>query len=569
VGDALRDLEVLALDGQASGATPAYGDLIELGWAVCTAQDGLVGPVQSRWIVPRTDRPIARAVRELTGWSEACLAEALGERAAWTLLRAELERDFGGQPRPAVPTVIHFARFETRFLRDLHQRLQGAAAGAAGADFPLDAICLHAVARRLLPDLPRCNIRALAGYFGHAPELVRRCSGHVEATAFIWRGLVPLLESTGIRRWDELETWLAEPAPAPRSPRRSFPLAIERRRALPDAPGVYRFVRPNGDVVYVGKAVSLRRRVAGHFKSRGPATERSLELLSQVSDVAHTETSSLLEAALLETDEIKRLDPPYNVQFRAGERSAWFASRDLRETVPAPDAAHPVGPLPSPRVLRGLVALTALAGGSGATPDVRAAALAVPVALLPDETLFDAGWAMFAAEHLARAEPTSASRVAAASLALWLARGRTELESDSADAAPSEWDLARVRRRLERTLVQTGLLLRRSRLLSLLVDASVAFREPAAKTARGLVISAGEIVEQRELAGVAEVTDLPARRPRPLRERQRSFDAAAYDRLRVLVTELRRVLDEGGDVSLRIGSHRLAGERLARVMRAL
>ena len=76
----LRELEVLALDCQAGGSTPAYGDLLELGWAGCTGA-GLAGPVWSRWIVPRTDRPIPWAVRELTGWSEACVEQAIGERA--------------------------------------------------------------------------------------------------------------------------------------------------------------------------------------------------------------------------------------------------------------------------------------------------------------------------------------------------------------------------------------------------------------------------------------------------------------------------------------------------------
>ena len=53
-------------------------------------------------------------------------------------------------------------------------------------------------------------------------------------------------------------------------------------------------------------------------------------MLTQVHDVSPTPTASLVEAALLETDEIKRLDPPYNVQLRSAGRQAWFASGDLR-----------------------------------------------------------------------------------------------------------------------------------------------------------------------------------------------------------------------------------------------
>ncbi|HVR20395.1 MAG TPA: GIY-YIG nuclease family protein, partial [Polyangiaceae bacterium] len=488
----LRDLEVLSLDCQASGASPAYGDVLELGWAVCGAK-GLLRPIACRFLVPRTTRRIGRAVRELTGWSEACLEGAVGEEQAWREL-AELARSFG----TSAPTVIHFARFELPFLRDLHARLD------PGSPFPMDPVCLHAVAQRLFPDLPRRNIRALAGFLGHSPDLLRRSTGHVEATAFIWSALVPRLEEAGVERWQDLAAWLAEPARMPRPTRRSFPLAPERRRSLPDASGVYRFLRRNGDVVYVGKATSLKKRVASHFKSRGPATERGLELLTQVHDIDHTETSSVLEAALLECDEIRRLDPPYNVLLRAGERSAWFASRDLRDAVPAPDEAHPVGPLPSERALSPLAAAIALLGGAEPTSALRAAALAVPAMFVPDSGLFREGFEAFVAEHV-RGGASDSARLLAASRAIWLERGRAELDSGQEDRAPDEWDLARVRRRLERNLVQTGLLLRRARYLCLLVDANVAFREPGRSEVRALSIARARIVERCELGAVLDI----------------------------------------------------------------
>ena len=74
-----------------------------------------------------------------------------------------------------------------------------------------------------------------------------------------------------VRTWSALKAWLDEPAPRARRARRVYPLALDRRRALPDGPGVYRFVRRSGDVLYVGKAASLRKRVAGHFTGRGAA----------------------------------------------------------------------------------------------------------------------------------------------------------------------------------------------------------------------------------------------------------------------------------------------------------
>ena len=562
MSDLLRELDVLALDCQAGGASPAYGDLLELGWAVCSAA-GLLSQVNSRWIVPRTLRPIPRAVRELTGWTEACVAEAVPEQEAWNELCKDVSRILGRSPTPGAPTVIHFARFELPFLRDLHQRI------GAAEEFPFDPVCVHAIGARLFPDLPRHNIRALAGFLGHSPELVRRSAGHVEATAFIWRELVPLLEQAGVKSWRELRAWL-DSAPKLRRSQRIYPLAVERRRALPDHPGVYRFSRKNGDVVYVGKAASLKKRVAGHFSSRRGATERALEWLTQVHDVNYTETASILEAALLECDTIKQLDPPYNVHLRSGDRSAWFAARDLREAVSIPDDGHGIGPLPSQRALSALWAMTLLAEGTEPSPMLRAAVLAVPAAFGPDEPLFIEGWRGFVADYLRGSERPAARRIAHAARSLWLERGRTELEVDPADeSARDAWDLARVRRRLERSLLQTGLLVRRARWLCLLADATVAFRERDMQNARALVIASGNIIERHELESVTAVVGLPARRPQTRRMRQSSFDAAAYDRLRVLATEIRRVHEEGGEVAVRIGAHTFAAERLANLTRGV
>lgn len=564
----LADLEVLAIDCQAGGATPAHGDLLEIAWAVCGP--GAAGPLQQCFVIPRTERRVPGPVRELTGWSEACLAEALPEQAVWAALRRDIEgvaaRNGGTWP---VPAVIHYARFELPFLRDLHERLD-----ASGA-FPIDAICLHAIATRLFPDLPRRNIRALAGYLGHSTDLLRRSGGHVEASAFIWRALVPRLGELSIRTTDELSAWLERPAPARSRERRVFPLASERRRALPDRPGVYRFLRSNGDVLYVGKAASIKKRVAGHFSARSSArssksptatTERVLELLSQVQDVAFTETASILEAALLESDEIKRIDPPYNVQLRTGERSAWFATAEMSAAAVLPDAAHRIGPLPSERALLGLSALIALAAGDEPSSGLQACALSVPAMFLPDPELFAEGLRSFAALHLTAASRSPRAQVDRGARALWLSRGRAEVEAPE-ERDPDQWDGARVLRRLERTLTHTSLLMRRARWLSLLAHADVAFRERSQAAARGFVVADAQILERHDLASVTELSALPERRMPARQLRQRCFDATGYDRMRVLATELNRIHGDGGEVAVRVGSHLLSGEKLARILR--
>lgn len=566
ITDSLRALRVLAIDCQASGATPAHGDLLELGWAACAAGSAAPAacaaePVRSRWVLPRTERPIPRAIRELTGWGDACLAEAVPEMQAFRELQLEITRLAESAPENAVPSVIHYARFELPFLRDLHERL------GAGT-FPLDTVCLHAIAARLFPDLPRRNIRALAGFLGHSPELLRRSAGHVSATVFIWCALVPLLEEAGISTWAELKAWLAQPHSQKKRSVRRFPLDPQLRRALPSRPGVYRFLRRNGDVLYVGKATSLKARVSSHFKGRGPSSERVLELLTQVHTIDPTETASLLEAALLESDEIKRLDPPYNVQLRAGDRQAWFAAPDCAQAQSEPDDAHPIGPLPSQQALTPLFGLIGLADGRTTDARLRAMALCVPLSELPDDALFQEGWQAFARDHLAGGSCSVQRRVLSASRALFVLRGRTEPES-AAEDPQGLWDLARVRRRLERALVHCGLLVRRARMLALLTDATVAFREPGAPCVRAVTIAGGRIETWCDLSDVTALAQLPQQAFPSRRQRQRAFDAATYDRLRVLLTELRRVQVEGGEVGLRLGRHTFGSERCNRLMQAL
>jgi DNA polymerase-3 subunit epsilon len=559
----LGALEVLVLDCQAGGATPAYGDLLALGWGF-SSPDGL-SEVRDHWIRPRTARGISRPVRELTGWSDACLEVAEEDEAVWALLRAEMQARRAGAE--LTPTVIHFARFELAFLRELQTRLEPERA------FPFDVCCLHAIAARLYPDLPRRNIRALAGFLGHTTDLTRQVAGHVHASAFIWRALVPQLAEQGVTTWSELQSWLANAPKAVRRNKRVYPLSVERRRELPDRPGVYRFVRKNESVLYVGKATSLKKRIAGHFSSRGPSTERGLELLSQVHAVRYTETPSILEAALLETDEIKRIDPPYNVQLRTALRQAWFATRDFRKSSPLPDAEHAVGPLPSEAALIGLgawrVLLDELSGQSAQpNPALCAMALAVPSAALPPTALFCEGFHACVQEHFAHVKGHAAQRVSRVARAIWIARGRTEKDSSPEDAPPDHWDLARVRRRLERSLVNGGLVLRRARLLRLLADCTLGYRERGMTQARALVIERADIIERIDLASL-DLTTLPARKPLSLSERRRCFDAASYDRLRVLVTEIRRVEQEGGELALCIGHHHWNHAQLLSLLQAV
>ncbi len=86
-------------------------------------------------------------------------------------------------------------------------------------------------------------------------------------------------------------------------------------RRLPDAPGVYRMLGPEGDVLYVGKARSLKKRVASYAKLVGH-TNRIARMIAMTAEMEFVTTATETEALLLEANLIKRLKPRYNVLLR-------------------------------------------------------------------------------------------------------------------------------------------------------------------------------------------------------------------------------------------------------------
>lgn len=87
-----------------------------------------------------------------------------------------------------------------------------------------------------------------------------------------------------------------------------------QKKKLPDAPGVYQFRDADGNILYIGKATSLKDRVRSYFdpdlaEGRGP---HIAHMVSIADTVTYNKTESVLEALLLEANQIKKERPPYN-----------------------------------------------------------------------------------------------------------------------------------------------------------------------------------------------------------------------------------------------------------------
>ncbi len=229
---------------------------------------------------------IPRYIQALTGIDDAMVAEAPRfEEVAGTL--HELLRD--------AVFVAHNVNFDYSFVK---HHLQ-----AAGYSLSSKKLCTVRLSRKIFPGLPSYSLGNLCRSLEIRIEGRHRAGGDARATVALFE---QCLAGKGLQVVQEMlkktsgEQWL---------PMQLDPADIRR---LPAAPGVYYFRDQRGKILYVGKALNLRRRVSSHFTHNEPGRRRQI-LLRQIARVDFAECASELEAIVLESAEIRRLWPPYNI----------------------------------------------------------------------------------------------------------------------------------------------------------------------------------------------------------------------------------------------------------------
>jgi len=358
----LFDLPVLFVDCQTTGATPGSAHLLEVGWVVGSAsqyQSGVAPSVVTRIVALPQDQTLPNRIQKITGISDDDLAAAVPAADVCEELQAVLAShslDYA---------VAHWAQFERTFLSHYFEQ------NTEQKTLPLDFICTCQIAKKLYPDLPSRAIRAVAGYFGLSTEEMKRAGGHVETTYFIWQKLVPELDQLGLKSADDLIEWLkVKPVKkAAEKPGKGngalLPLERLTRLVLPDQPGVYRMLNRNGKILYVGKATSLKSRVNSYFVGRKGKDSKTKELISQVFDLDVTPVATPFEAALLENDLIKEHDPPYNRALKKRGRALIYFNRQFSSWAEKPDEDHILGPFPRGSTIEPLILLVqGLAAGT-------------------------------------------------------------------------------------------------------------------------------------------------------------------------------------------------------------
>jgi DNA polymerase-3 subunit epsilon len=416
----------------------------------------------------------------------------------------------------------------------------------------------------------------VAGYFGLSLPESRRSLHHVVATALIWHHLVKLLgDKHDIHTFHDLQEWLRQPATllSDHKRAREYPMDEGYRKDLPNLPGIYRMYRSGGDLLYIGKAKSLKQRISSYFHKGSRHPEHILEMLSQAKSLETTVTNTSIEASLVESDEIKRLSPPYNRALRTNERGVLFFSRDLKSSNPQPDSCHSVGPLPSFYYLNSLVMLGDVLNGSVKKVSLKVIKeiLDIPSEYLPDRDCFVSGLKTFRQEFQKFLQP-------AFNLATLMAMGthfwKEKLEEQAAeeditgDSEAEEilelkmqefeekeivdtWTPERIVKVLKSIIRLGAFQIRRSRWFCRLSESSLGWTTLVGDAEdRNLIVFKGGISHFNDPLSPSETIPVPPAHTKSLFERQKNFDLFAYDRMRITTTEIRRLIQEDRTVEL-------------------
>ncbi|OBG29387.1 hypothetical protein A5764_22430 [Mycobacterium sp. 852002-51057_SCH5723018] len=321
------DLETTG--GSAKGADGTAPDAItEIG--AVKVRGGVVLGEFATLVDPQRDIP-PQIVR-LTGITTAMACDAPTIDAVLPMFL-----EFAGLDLGAV-LVAHNAGFDVGFLRAAAQRCE--------IPWPRpQVLCTVRLARRVLSreEAPSVRLAALARLFAVAAQPTHRALDDARATVEVLHALIERVGNQGVHTYADLRSYLPDVTPAQR---RKKVLAD----GLPHRTGVYLFRGPAGEVLYVGTAVDLRRRVGQYFTGADPRG-RMKEMVALASAVDHVECAHALEAGVRELRMLAAHAPPYNRRSRFPQRWWWVALTDEAfprlSAVRAPRHDRAVGPFRS------------------------------------------------------------------------------------------------------------------------------------------------------------------------------------------------------------------------------
>lgn len=543
----LREQKIIIIDCQSTAAAPDRGYLLEIAWAVVSATGILrerKPEIHSFLLTLPEGEIIPSRISRMTGITDEMLQDSIVPYEALQLIRSAFE---GGIP------VAHFAQFEQRWMDNLYSM-------HSSDDSAPQILCTREIARRLYPGLPRKGLRAVSGYLGYSMQEEKRAANHVRTNIAIWKKMVSDLEDSGVTTLEQLFEFLEESPPIHKTSW-NYPMPRHRRLSLPDVPGVYRFLSKGGEVLYVGKASSLRSRVNSYFTKR-KADGKTLELVSQVYDVSIDQCETPLEAALLEFETIRELHPPYNIALKNPWRKIVFLSPELSSWSCSPGSEFSIGPVPedSPALLLNDL-LISLSEGTVPDPD----ALGLDYFPVEDGAL-EEGFSFFREEYFPHGSMSMEAFLSAGKW-IWFRRHEEDIQEDQVQETVEVINSERVKKHLEWLTAAGSRDVRQAAWFCLLGWAVIEWNPSMNENSRVLNIEAGRAISSDWVLPSSPI-ELKTHDQKSTLERQHLLDSGNFSRLKILNTELRRISVSGELKQIHIrGNRSLNQQKLSALYR--
>ena len=332
MGTPLRETTFVVIDLETTGGAPGAHAITEIG--AVRVRGGVVEKEFTTLVDPGAAIPAQITV--LTGITNAMVVGAppVGDALSSFLRWARLSD-------PSTVLVAHNARFDVGHLRSAAREL------TLAWEEPrvLDTLALARRAWRR-PEVPDHRLGTLASFVGSATRPTHRALDDARATVDVLHAALEALAPLGVTHLEDLAT-ATDPVPPRR--RAKSPMAD----GLPTGPGVYQFLSPADQVLYVGSAVNLRRRVRSYFTAAEKRTTIA-RMLDAAARVRVIETATEIEARVRELRLIAELDPPANRRSRAPRRQPWIRLALSPEphlatttALPTDEVGSAVGPFPS------------------------------------------------------------------------------------------------------------------------------------------------------------------------------------------------------------------------------